>query len=124
LSRLARYIEGQVQREEAVVEDNVQRKPRVPAGPRSAVSARIAERVRQEMARRGIDRNQLVERIEQQTGRRHGRQWLSRTLNGGSHLTVPRPSEVPNDLLREIASAIDPQRGPELAVELAKLDDE
>lgn len=89
--------------------------------PRSTASARIAERIRALMAREGIDRNQLADRIERQTGKRPGRQWLSRTLSGGSHFTVQVPSEVPNDLLRQVASAIDAERGAELAVELAKL---
>lgn len=68
----------------------------------------------------GITRQELAKRLRV-NGRTVGRQFLSRTLSGGSHFTVMVPSEVPNDLLREVATAIDPKRGPELAAELAKL---
>lgn len=88
---------------------------------RNAASARIAKAIEREMAEAGITRQQLADKVAAQTGRKPGRQWLSRTLSGGSHFTVQVPSEIPNDLLREVANAIDPKRGNQLAVELAKL---
>jgi hypothetical protein len=91
---------------------------------RNAASARIAQAIELKMAEAGITRQQLATKVAEQTGRKPGRQWLSRTLSGGSHFTVQVPSEIPNDLLREVANAIDPDRGNELAVELAKLADE
>lgn len=88
---------------------------------RNAASARIAKAIERKMAEAGITRQQLAEKVGAQTGRTPGRQWLSRTLSGGSHFTVQVPSEIPNDLLREVATAIDPKRGNELAVELARM---
>jgi hypothetical protein len=90
---------------------------------RNEASAKIAEALQEEMAKRGLTRADVVKRIEEHTGRKPGRQWVSRTLSGGSHFTELAPTEVPNELLRQVVSAIEPNQGKaeKLARDLGKL---
>lgn len=90
---------------------------------RNEASARIAEAIQEEMDKRELSRGDVLDRIAARTGKRPGRQWASRTFGGGSHFTKQVPSEIPNDLLMELVSAIepDPKRAARLAVELGKL---
>lgn len=90
---------------------------------RNEASERIAQALAKEMTKRGLSRAQVLDRIASKTGNRPGRQWASRTFSGGSHFTVQVPSEVPNDLLRDLVSAIepDPEQAEKLAARLGKL---
>lgn len=90
---------------------------------RSEASATIAEAIEREMNKRGLTRADVLDRIEKETGARPGRQWASRTFSGGSHFTVQVPSEVPNDLLVQLVSAIEPDgdKAQRLAARLGRL---
>jgi hypothetical protein len=91
---------------------------------RNQASAAIAEAIEQEMTKRGLTRSDILDRIAAKTGKRPGRQWASRTFSGGSHFTVQVPSEFPNELLEQLASAIepdDPAKAIDLAYSLGKL---
>jgi hypothetical protein len=90
---------------------------------RNEASARIAEAIEKEMTKRDLSRADVLNRIEARTGKRPGRQWASRTFSGGSHFTVQVPSEVPNDLLKEVVSAIepDPERAEKLSAKLGRI---
>lgn len=90
---------------------------------RSEASALIAEAIEREMNKRGLTRADVLKNIEKETGARPGRQWASRTFSGGSHFTVQVPSEIPNDLLRQVVAGIepDPDKAERLTARLAKL---